>query len=48
MLLQEVRYYQLPAMEKSVMDCFEFQQRVVRRQLPQRGARVVAAGFTAG
>ncbi|AYU77975.1 hypothetical protein, conserved [Leishmania donovani] len=34
MLLQEVRYYELPAMEKSVMDRFEFQQSVFRRQLP--------------
>ncbi|CBZ25557.1 conserved hypothetical protein [Leishmania mexicana MHOM/GT/2001/U1103] len=34
MLLQEVRYYELPAMEKSVLDSFEFQQSVFRRQLP--------------
>ncbi|KAG5481018.1 hypothetical protein LSCM1_06694 [Leishmania martiniquensis] len=34
MLLQEVRYYELPAMEKSVMEHFEFQRSVFRRQLP--------------
>ncbi|KAG5481657.1 hypothetical protein CUR178_07010 [Leishmania enriettii] len=34
MLLQEVRYYELPAMEKSVMEHFEYQRSVFRRQLP--------------
>ncbi|KAG5507584.1 hypothetical protein JKF63_06533 [Porcisia hertigi] len=35
MLLQEIRYYDLPEMEKSVMDSFEYQKSVFRRQLPR-------------
>ncbi|KAI5690979.1 BTB [Leishmania braziliensis] len=34
MLLQEVRYYDLPGMEKSIMERFEFQRSVFRRNLP--------------